>query len=102
MNLVRRLLATCTFYSITTLYLAAVAAIILTVQGAVSITAAAAALFALAVLLILAEMHREVRKVHTLVNSQRDLLLARIDQLINTLEAAGVSVPAGKGAVDDN
>lgn len=36
---------------------------------------------------------REVKTVHHLVNSQRDELLIRIDQLIATLLGAGVEVP---------
>lgn len=36
---------------------------------------------------------REVKTVHHLVNSQRDELLVRIDQLIATLLAADVDVP---------
>ena len=47
----------------------------------------------MASLLILVALTREVRTVHTLVNSHRDELLERIDQLLNTLHSAGVEVP---------
>ena len=53
-----------------------------------------------AVLAVLAAMHREVEKVHTLVNSQRDEMVAHIDdltarveQLTAVLIAAGQHVP---------
>jgi hypothetical protein len=40
----------------------------------------------------------KVREVHTIVNSQRDTLLARVDQLVQSLEKAGIDIPDKPGS----
>jgi len=61
------------------------------------------ALSVIAVLLITVGISREVHTVHTLVNSQRDELLDRIDQLVAALHKAGVAVPQdSEGEVRDH
>ena len=45
----------------------------------------------------------QIQEVHVLVNSQLGLVTARVSQLVNTLEHAGVAVPpnpAGEGGTD--
>jgi hypothetical protein len=45
------------------------------------------------VAVILVTIRPELHVVHTLVNSQHDSLVARIDQLIKVLLAAGIDIP---------
>ena len=40
-----------------------------------------------------AEQQKAVEEVHGLVNSQRDVMIMRIEQLAKALETAGVKVP---------
>lgn len=47
-------------------------------------------------LMVMYGMWRELRIVHTLVNSQHDQLVARNDQLLALLNASGISVPPQK------
>lgn len=44
-------------------------------------------------MMLVVSVSREIKSVHHLVNSQRDELLARIDQLIQVLVAADITVP---------
>lgn len=44
-------------------------------------------------LVVIGDLHHEIRTVHGLVNVQHDALLRRIDQLVVTLTQAGVSIP---------
>jgi hypothetical protein len=88
------------FYPLTTLYIAAVLALEAAVSGLVRLDTAIIGLGIVTVILILASIYREVRyqraevkKVHTLVNSQRTELLERIEQLVAALQVAGVAVP---------
>lgn len=83
-------------YPSTGIWLAGSTALIAMAAGKLRLDIGLVLLALLTVLLIQLGMRREVRKVHVLVNSQRDLLLSRIDQLIAALRTAGVDVPKAK------
>jgi uncharacterized protein YoxC len=93
----RRVIAACAFYPVTWTYLAGVAVIMSISEGLVSVSAGLIALSLLALLIALIFTRKEVQKVHILVNSQRDELVERIDQLVTALHDAGAAVPDKKG-----
>jgi hypothetical protein len=94
----RRFLGSISFYPVSTVYLAS-AAMIATVTGRyIRLEVALLIEGLVAIIAIQISMHSEVVRVHKLVNSQRDEMIARIDQLIATLVAAGVRVPDDKGS----
>lgn len=90
---------------LTTLYLLASAVIIGGVSGAIQLDRALALLALGFLALLILGLHRENRietalvkheldHIQALVNSQHDDLLARVEQLIKTLQTAGIAVPA--------
>ena len=80
-------------YPITIVYLAGLALAITVSEGIVDLSAGIAVLTLVAILAVLIALLREMRVVHTLVNSQRDELLLRIDVLVEALKDAGVAIP---------
>lgn len=81
------------FYPMTVFFLSSVAMMVAVSQRVIRLDVGILSLLALAILLVQASMLHEVAKVHELVNSQRDLLLERIDQLEAALAAANVRIP---------
>lgn len=94
MTYVHRFAHSVAFYPVTIVY-GACAAVIGAIAGHFLRADVALLLISLiAVMSVQVSMRREVRRVHVLVNSQRDELVARIDQLVRALRAAGVTIPA--------
>lgn len=99
-----RLFHSVAFYPLTTMYLAAVAVVVLVARGTISVPTGVI-LLALVVLVLLmvstlkelravrAATLRELASVHSLVNGQQTKLIARIDQLTEQLTAEGKAVP---------
>ena len=103
----QRALRSTAFYSVTLVYLAAVGIGIAVSEDMMRFDVGLVLLASVAVLSIVGSMRIEVGKVHTLVNSQHDVMVAkigamslRIDELLGTLLAAGVKVPEDKAGVD--
>lgn len=80
-----------------TIYVASVLAAAAATAGWVRVDVSLVLGGVVTVLAVTASMHREIRLVHTLVNSQHDELVARVAQLTDTLHAAGVGVPNKAG-----
>lgn len=89
----RKLVGTIVFYPVTFVYLVGVAVAVAVAHGQVGLGMGLLILTGLTVAALLVATFREVRVVHYLVNSQRDLLLRRIADLIDTLNEAGVPLP---------
>jgi len=81
------------FYPLTTFYCAAVLATVGVAQRWFRLDVSIVALTVFAVLLLLLNIRKQVLDVHQLVNSQRDDLVERVEQLIDALHTAGVDVP---------
>ena len=90
---VKRVTHSVAFYPVSVVYIAAAVDLSAIVGEAIRFDVGLVLLGLLAVLVILLSMRREVSNVHTLVNSQHDALVARIDQLLAALTEAGVQVP---------
>lgn len=88
-----RAINTVSFYPLTGFYVGAVAVLMVLAGGYIDLQVAILSVTGIFVGAILFSMHREVRMVHVLVNSQRTELIARIDQLTSALDEAGVPVP---------
>ncbi len=80
-------------YPLTGVYLAGTAVAVLISADLLPLAPGLLGLLVVAGLMLMVGIRREVATVHWLVNSQRDVLLDRIDQLIATLTDAGVVVP---------
>ena len=89
---------------LTTLYLAASVVIVSGFTGWIDVNTALIVLTIMFFILLTLGLHRENKleskvvkaeldTIHMLVNSQHDVLVERVDQLIATLEHAGVAVP---------
>jgi hypothetical protein len=96
----RRLVDTAAFRPALTVYVASVAVSAAVADNRIRVEVGMAALGFVALLTALASMHREVEKVHTLVNSQRDELVARITQLTAALVDTGQRVPTDPAEED--
>lgn len=69
----------------------------MTVQGAVLLGAAFAALcitMIAIVTIIVSRTRKELAEVHAAVNSRMDVALLRIDQLARLLQTSGIEIPA--------
>lgn len=97
MKFLRRVVHAYSLWQVTVVYVMAVIAIVLVEQGAVGISTSVIVLGAVTATVILVTIRRELHVVHTLVNSQHDSLVARIDQLIEVLLAAGIEIPHQPG-----
>lgn len=97
---VQRLAQSVVFYPVTAVYVAGSVILALVVGGQMQFDVGLLLFTAVTGLVLIGATRREVTKVHHLVNSQRDLLLERIDQLVEALLAAGVRVPTDKAGVD--
>jgi hypothetical protein len=102
-----RLARSAAFYPVTVTYLGAVLAVVGIVGGVLSLQVGLTILGFVALLVVSLAMRGDVGKIHTLVNSQHDALIEqvskmgdRIEQLLNALQDAGVSIPHDKGGVD--
>lgn len=90
---IRRLLDSPSTYPLTTFWLGAMSLLFAESIGWVTLSAALAALAFLALLLIMVAFRRDIAVVHTLVNSQHDDLVARVQQLTDALIDSSVAVP---------
>jgi hypothetical protein len=97
---VRQVAASPAAYPVTIVYLAAAGVLAAIVGRLLRLDVGLALLALVAVLVVLASMHREMSAVHGLVNSQHDDLVARVSQLTAVLRAAGVRVPNDDDGVD--
>lgn len=93
MTLIRRVVGSVAFYPVTLTYIAGVAMMALAVAGKIRVDVAVLASAVFACLAVVIALDREVRTVHRLVNSQHDVLIARVKQLVDALVAAGVTIP---------
>lgn len=93
MSRLRRFTSSIAFYPVTAVYVAAAAASAAVAGRYLRLDLALVIVALVAVMAIQLSMRHEVRTVHHLVNSQRDELVARIDQLTAALVAAGLPVP---------
>lgn len=87
-------------WPLTTTYLSGVGAIILVAQGVLEWQSAVIAFGVVTTLIFLHTVWREVKIIHTLVNSQHDALVARIDQLTRAMNKAGTPIPDDPGDKD--
>lgn len=100
MNKVVRVFKSYSTYPISTVYLAGVIVAVFISLGWVSLGTGLLILTLAAVIVLLITQSIELRRqtkeiltVHLLVNSQRDELLNRISDLVDTLENAGIALP---------
>jgi hypothetical protein len=89
----RRLAGSISFRPVLTVYVGAVIDAWAVASGYVRTEVGVLLLGFVAVMVLLSGMRREVATVHKLVNSQHDALVDRVDQLLDALETAGVSIP---------
>lgn len=80
-------------YPLSIMYVVGLVVAVLITTGDITLGLGAVTLTGIFIGLLLISIWREVSHVHMLVNSQRDLLLARIDQLERTLRSADIEVP---------
>jgi hypothetical protein len=102
-----RLVRSAAFYPVTVTYLGAVLTLVAVVGGVLKLEVGLTILGFVAVLVVSLAMRGDVGKIHTLVNSQHDALIEqiremgdRIDQLLDALQDAGVSIPHDTQGVD--
>jgi uncharacterized membrane protein len=92
-NLASRASDSIVFYPLSAFWVASSLAIMGVAQGWFRADLSIIILTLVGILLLLLNMHREVTAVHQLVNSQRDELVERIEQLVHALHMAGAQVP---------
>lgn len=123
MNLARRVLRSLTFYPVTTIWLVSVGLLACVAGGALSFGVALVVVSLLALNVLLTATYRQASLVHSLVNSQRDEMVAKIDrmdvrhdrmsdtvtrmsgrigQLLDALTEANVPIPSADGGVRDD
>jgi len=90
---VRKVISSVAFYPITVMYLAAVAVLSLVVASVLRLDAGVLLLGLVAVFLIIATVQREVEHFHKIMDDERDLCIARIELLAQTLRDHGINVP---------
>jgi uncharacterized membrane protein len=95
------------FYPLTAFWIASSLAVVGVAQGWFRVDLSIILLAVVGILLLLLNMHREVTAVHQLVNSQRDELVERIEQLVHALHLAGAPVPkpgtsSSRSRLEDN
>lgn len=121
MRRLREIVGSVSFYPVTLTYLAATVLAAAVANKVIQLAIGLILLSLFTFIVILLSMHREVNKVHTLVNSQHDALVGklkemsqrndelaetvsamalRIEELLDTLRAAGVPIPQDKAGVD--
>ena len=93
LKMLRKPFSSLTLYPITTVYVAGVTVAVGIGLSWFDINAGLIALTAISLTVVLIALTREVRIVHHLVNAQRDALLLRIDDLVDSLNEAGVALP---------
>lgn len=93
MNPVRTIYRSATFYPVSTVYLTGSAVAVGITAGWFSLNIGLVCLTAIAIITVLTGLLREVRIVHHLVNSQRDELLARISDLVASLNEHDITLP---------
>lgn len=94
-NYVHRLTDSIMFRPALTIYVSSVLAAAAAAAGWVRVDVSLLLVGVVTALAVMASMQREIRLVHSLVNSQHDALIARIAQLSDALTAAGATVPTG-------
>lgn len=92
----RTLTKTMAFYPVTAVYLAGVAVAIGITAQLIELSSGVLVLTAIAFLAVLLSMFREVQVVHYLLDIQRNELLGRIAELVESLHEAGVETPGLK------
>lgn len=80
---------------VTEVYLIGVTMIVLTVNKVLTLSEGIFIFGMTTVVILLTTMYKELVQVHTLVNSQHDDLLKRIEDLLDALHANDVEVPGG-------
>jgi hypothetical protein len=83
-------------YPLSTVYGVGVTTAIGIALGWFDLSIGIAVLSLVTLLTLIAALRGEVHVIHGLVNSQRDVLLTRIDKLVDYLIAAGVNLPPGE------
>lgn len=96
-NPLRRALRSMLLYPTSTVYVAGVVVAVGVSTGWFGLNVGLVCLTAIAVVVVLVGLVREVQIVHHLVNSQRDELLNRISDLVETLQDAGIALPSREG-----
>jgi hypothetical protein len=103
-RLLRAVTDSAVVYPTSLMFIAGVVALEGVVADLVRLDTAIIGLGIVAVIIILASIYHEVRgqrvevkEVHVLVNSQRDELVERIEQLVVALQDASVAVPKASG-----
>ncbi len=80
-------------FPITALYVFGVLIILLIQEGIIGVATGISTLSLITILALLVAITKELRAIHILVNSQHDVLITRIYQLINILNIADIDVP---------
>lgn len=103
----KRAVQSVAFYPVTVLYLAGTAIAAFVVGGWLRFDLGLVLFAAAAILLVLISTHREVGTVHVLVDGHHhalvelvDKMANRINQLVDALLEAGVTVPKDEAGVD--
>ena len=78
---------------LTSVYVAGVLTAMGVSSRVVTLTVGLLLLTFITLMVVLNSLVREVKVVHVLVNSQRDVLLSRISDLVDALNAAGITLP---------
>ncbi len=82
-------------FPITALYAFGVLIILLIQQGIIGVTTGIVMLSLITMLALLFAITKELRAIHILVNFQHEALVARVNQLLDTMGKADVDVPDG-------
>lgn len=92
-RIAQRIAQSVVFYPVTVVYLSGSLILALVVGGWLQFDAGLLMLAAITGLVLLVATYRDIGVVHGLVNSQHDVLVRRIEQLLKALTAAGVQIP---------
>jgi len=92
-NLAHRIIKSPSTYPLSTLWLGGIVLLLAINQEWIHIGPAFAAFGFLTIVLIMVAFRRDIREVHTLVNSQHDDLVARVQQLTEALVSSNTQVP---------
>lgn len=95
---VQRALKAAPLWPVTAVYLAGTACLMALAGGLMNLSQAVTVFGVFTLLVILVGVLRELRTVHSLVNSQHDALVARIGQLHQAMTVAKIAIPIDPSA----